>query len=599
VVVTRENLRSFAAPLQIVGACLALGFLVAGCRDVLQPRALPIDDILGSYVPDASQETPDGVTWTVPSDQASGSLPARSSPLRNIKHGTVVEVEFRSSITGYPNVIPGPPGLNLGIRGDYNCYTQAANLTFGSNVWTIWNACTTRPQITPNGATVWVDTVGIKGDVGLGRNSRAASAATGCGNANEPPCYTWVASEATATIRVLDVELKIGATPTYSGSKAVKLDDETILLTGTNIEFQAYNDPYTLKGMGTEVWVQHYDAMEFRSFDGTLVKKCNWWSHGGRCQMWGMTKSGTMKITALSNGKWKTKTVRVIVNRDFKVTPSPPDTLVGGTVKFTATVDGQEVPVGHWWWDGPGSSSAMMTANSTALRASDCPVGTPECEKVMEAVGTGKMTARLASGDSAWADAAARDTTCWTDDDVLDDPVVRHSLLDLWSRADPENLDTWNRREQNATVFDSANVTEVWIFSAGANTACTSTFNHVTRPGWTRIADIHVHPRDPYELYACTSSDYGDVDGYYWGGLSPGDVRTALVNKGNAAYRGFYILDKRNILRFRPTYPSPTDDQYWYNHLRKDGSIERAPDPQLIRDSLFYWALPRAHCKLY
>jgi hypothetical protein len=315
-------------PVALLAASAAV-FSITGCRDLLQPRGVPIDDVLSSYTPDPSQETPDGVTWTVPADQASGSLPARSSPIRNIKHGTVVEVEFRSSITGYPNVLPGPSGLNLGIRGDHNCYTQAANLTFGSNSTAIWNACTTQPAITPHGATVWVDTVRIKGDMALGRNSRPAAAATGCGNANEPPCYTWVASEATAAIRVLDIKLKVGATPLVSSTKAFHLDDETVLVNpGGSLVIQPYNAPYTLKGIGTEVWVQHWDAMVFTPYDGSPVKKCDRWTNAGRCEIWGMNKSGTMTITALSNGKWRTATIRIIVNKDFRLTASPPDTLV-------------------------------------------------------------------------------------------------------------------------------------------------------------------------------------------------------------------------------------------------------------------------------
>jgi hypothetical protein len=277
-------------------------------------------------------------------------------------------------------------------------------------------------------------------------------------------------------------------------------------------------------------------------------------------------------------------------------------------VKFTATVDGHAVPVGHWWWDGPELASTRMVANSSGLRASDCPAKVPECEKVFEAVGSGRMTARLASGDTAWANAEAKDTTCWTGDYVLDNRAVRQQLPRLWQLSYTDSTDSWKRIEQSFSVYESGDSTWIRYNPSGANTACRAVIERGRSPGWVLIAEFHTHPHKPGQYVQCFQGAVPYQYKYEWGGPSPADWRGVVDTTGvdSAAFAGSYMLDEDNIVRIMNTYPPVTDSTHWFNFqgisVVPGGQlppVQRAPDPQKIWDPKYRWAQARNVCKLY
>jgi hypothetical protein len=570
--------------------------IFAGCRDFTSPSSVPVDRIAASYAPNLAEEAPDVTTMIAPAVTVTdGSLPSSSALNVTFAHPIVAEVAFSSSVSGekYSELYKTWSLKSFGVRGDVCTTSSSGRISFGSNAG-IWNPCS--PAI-PDKVTEWVDTMRIRGTTSLGRNSHSTA-------------MDWSASAATATIRPIPVEMKIRPLP-YQGSTVEQLDEATVLLTGTSIELQPFNTPDTVRLMKTPLSAP-LAAMIFTPDNGAPPVTCNGgWdtdpTFGQRqvyCRLINVTHSGTFTITAMANGKWQTKVMRIIKKRDFKVVPNPPDTLVGSTVRFIATMDGHEVPVEHWSWEGPGNGSvplAMMSASSTS--ASVCPEGESFCDRMLDEVGTGSMTARLASGDSAFAPATARDTVCapvvynlgsgnTEVDSILNDPEVRKYLKLLWDSTGAHLIPVYLRTERGMTVYRDQSgkfIPFIHPVQQGDGLCTNSPYNHPNPPG-QRVAVFHTHPINPNGSYTCSAIDtIPKINSDRWGGPSREDwTMSATVQPAS-----YYVIDPVNIYRIKNYPNTPWDPTNPYSPWVPgyDGVLE--PNQKVMFDPQYYQKVPR------
>jgi hypothetical protein len=379
-------------PLALLVPAAAATILAVGCRDITNPSIVPIESVRASYVPNYALETPE-TTMTVPSYAGTGMLPTASAPGITVAHYTAVELTFYSSVTGTSS---NGSTTSFGVRGQHCPYSTHGSLAFGSNGGGVLNLCVFAPAGQQQLATTVVDTTGIQGSVGLDRRSHSST-------------MTWSASPATVTIRPIPVELKVQGL-NHLGSTVVHLDESTILLTGSAVQLELRSDPEIVK-VRTGLWLQT-GGVQFQPDSGPAIT-CNptlnvSGTRRARCPLSGITRSGTLTVTALANGKWQTKELRIIRNQDFILTPDPPSAFVDDSITFTATVNGIQVPVASWRWQGP------VAADTTH----DCIAGDVSCKQKLVFIGQGRMTAFLANNDSAGATVTAQDTIpCPTGDD--------------------------------------------------------------------------------------------------------------------------------------------------------------------------------------
>jgi hypothetical protein len=548
----RPRLRPPVALLAAFAAVLS----IAGCRDITNPATIPVESIQASYTPDYSRETPE-VTMTVPGYSGTGMLYSASAPKIKVAHHTAVELTFYSSVTGVSST---GSTTSFGVRGSTCPYSNNGVLQFGSASG-ILNLCVFAPAGTAQLAITVVDTFAVRDSVALSRNSH-------------PSTMTWSASPATVRIRPVDVDLGVRG-KSYLGSTVVSLDESTMLLSGSGIQLEVYNVPEVVK-VRTGLWVQT-GGIRFQP-DSGAAKTCTPSNDvGGKalttCVMTGIDRSGTLTVDALVNGKWKKKELKVIRKQNFVLTPDSSSAFVDDSIRFTATMDGHEVPVEQWRWKGP------IEPDTTH----ECTSGGPTCDQKLVFIGPGTMTAYLADSDSASATVTAQDTVpCPTGDPIIDNRAFRAGFDSAWSLSNPNTLPFYNRVETQMLLYMQGRQVRSYVPTPNPPTdsACVNQpVGRETYPG-TFIGRGHVHPSRKNDTIECQPGKKGQYK-YTYGGPSAADWRS-VTGAGGCQY----IVDAQNIIRYCALPTSPADgmsDNYWTWKGHPNGAGEHLPRPNKLK----------------